>query len=298
MGPVHLRDDLGTDPRCPRQDARRVWRRGRAQPRTRVRARHREALRTRLGACSRRRVTELFRAMPVLIMMMLLYYGLPSVGIKMDPYWAVVIAPRRLQRFGARRGTARRHRIAAKGAEGGRLRNRAAQERRDAAHPVAAGSPRHAPSDHLAARGDDERHRARLYHYLPELLYLAKQFSSNVQYGRPLLPVRALSSAASTSCCASSFRASHSLWSGGSAAARADRAAPRHRRARFPCSPMIRACTRVVPSPRYSRYSESGSETGPRTEGPRSVRPFRASPSPLKGRFVHESARPAARSRA
>ncbi|QIK62127.1 amino acid ABC transporter permease [Leucobacter viscericola] len=37
-------------------------------------------------------VTELFRAVPVLVMMMLLYYGLPSVGVKMDPYWAVVIA--------------------------------------------------------------------------------------------------------------------------------------------------------------------------------------------------------------
>ncbi|QIM16669.1 amino acid ABC transporter permease [Leucobacter insecticola] len=37
-------------------------------------------------------VTELFRAVPVLVMMMLLYYGLPSVGMRMDPYWAVVIA--------------------------------------------------------------------------------------------------------------------------------------------------------------------------------------------------------------
>jgi glutamate transport system permease protein len=36
-------------------------------------------------------ITELFRAVPVLVMMMLLYYGLPSVGIKMEPYWAVVI---------------------------------------------------------------------------------------------------------------------------------------------------------------------------------------------------------------
>lgn len=37
-------------------------------------------------------ITEIFRAVPVLVMMMLLYYGLPSIGIKMDPYWAVVIA--------------------------------------------------------------------------------------------------------------------------------------------------------------------------------------------------------------
>lgn len=37
-------------------------------------------------------ITELFRAVPVLVFMMLLYYGLPVIGIKMDPYWAVVIA--------------------------------------------------------------------------------------------------------------------------------------------------------------------------------------------------------------
>ncbi|WP_426181943.1 amino acid ABC transporter permease [Microbacterium sp. TWP3-1-2b2] len=37
-------------------------------------------------------VTELFRAVPVLVLMMLLYYGLPVIGIKMEPYWAVVIA--------------------------------------------------------------------------------------------------------------------------------------------------------------------------------------------------------------
>jgi glutamate transport system permease protein len=37
-------------------------------------------------------VTELFRAVPVLVFMMLLYYGLPVLGVKMDPYWAVVLA--------------------------------------------------------------------------------------------------------------------------------------------------------------------------------------------------------------
>lgn len=37
-------------------------------------------------------ITELFRAVPVLVFMMLLYYGLPVVGVKMDPYWAVVLA--------------------------------------------------------------------------------------------------------------------------------------------------------------------------------------------------------------
>lgn len=37
-------------------------------------------------------VTEVFRAIPVLIFMILLYYGLPVVGIRMTSYWAVVIA--------------------------------------------------------------------------------------------------------------------------------------------------------------------------------------------------------------
>lgn len=35
---------------------------------------------------------EFFRAVPVLVFMLLLYYGFPVIGIKMDPYWAVVIA--------------------------------------------------------------------------------------------------------------------------------------------------------------------------------------------------------------
>lgn len=37
-------------------------------------------------------VTEVMRAVPVLVMMMLLYYGLPTLGPKLDPYWAVVLA--------------------------------------------------------------------------------------------------------------------------------------------------------------------------------------------------------------
>lgn len=37
-------------------------------------------------------VIEVLRAIPVLVFMMLLYYGLPIVGIRMSPYWAVVIA--------------------------------------------------------------------------------------------------------------------------------------------------------------------------------------------------------------
>lgn len=37
-------------------------------------------------------IVEVLRAVPVLVFMMLLYYGLPVVGVKMEPYWAVVIA--------------------------------------------------------------------------------------------------------------------------------------------------------------------------------------------------------------
>lgn len=37
-------------------------------------------------------VTEAFRAVPVLVMMMILYYGLPTLGVKTEPYWAVVVA--------------------------------------------------------------------------------------------------------------------------------------------------------------------------------------------------------------
>ena len=37
-------------------------------------------------------IIEVLRAVPVLILMMLLYYGLPVIGVKMSPYFAVVIA--------------------------------------------------------------------------------------------------------------------------------------------------------------------------------------------------------------
>lgn len=37
-------------------------------------------------------IIEVLRAVPVLIFMILLYYGLPVIGVKMPSYWAVVIA--------------------------------------------------------------------------------------------------------------------------------------------------------------------------------------------------------------
>lgn len=37
-------------------------------------------------------IVEVLRAVPVLVFMLLLYYGLPVVGIRLDNYWSVVIA--------------------------------------------------------------------------------------------------------------------------------------------------------------------------------------------------------------
>lgn len=37
-------------------------------------------------------IVEILRAIPVLVFMLLLYYGLPVVGIRLDNYWSVVIA--------------------------------------------------------------------------------------------------------------------------------------------------------------------------------------------------------------
>jgi glutamate transport system permease protein len=37
-------------------------------------------------------IVEVLRAVPVLVFMFLLYYGLPVLGVRMEPYWAVVIA--------------------------------------------------------------------------------------------------------------------------------------------------------------------------------------------------------------
>ena len=37
-------------------------------------------------------IVELLRAVPVLVFMLLLYYGMPVIGIRLSPYWAVVIA--------------------------------------------------------------------------------------------------------------------------------------------------------------------------------------------------------------
>jgi len=37
-------------------------------------------------------LTELFRAIPLILLMFLFYYGLPTIGLRMTPFWAVVLA--------------------------------------------------------------------------------------------------------------------------------------------------------------------------------------------------------------
>ncbi|GAA1324488.1 amino acid ABC transporter permease [Leucobacter albus] len=132
-------------------------------------------------------LTEIFRAVPVLIMMMLLYYGLPSVGVKMDPYWAVVIAlivyngsvlaevlragieslPRGQKEAGFAIGLRK----------SGVMRLILLPQAVRAMLPVII-------SQLVVTMKDTALGFIITY---PELLYLAKQFSSNVQFGRPLL---------------------------------------------------------------------------------------------------------------
>lgn len=132
-------------------------------------------------------VTELFRAMPVLIMMMLLYYGLPSIGVKMEPYWAVVIAlvayngsvlaevfragveslPRGQKEAGYAIGLRK----------SGVMRLILMPQAVRAMLPVII-------SQLVVTMKDTALGFIITY---PELLYLAKQLSSNVQFGRPLL---------------------------------------------------------------------------------------------------------------
>ncbi|SJN13195.1 glutamate permease [Leucobacter sp. 7(1)] len=133
-------------------------------------------------------ITEVFRAVPVLVMMMLLYYGLPSVGVRMEPYWAVVIAlviyngsvlaealragieslPRGQKEAGYAIGLRK----------SGVMRLILLPQAVRAMLPVIV-------SQLVVTMKDTALGFIITY---PELLYLAKQLSSNVQFGRPLLP--------------------------------------------------------------------------------------------------------------
>ncbi|CAG7613897.1 amino acid ABC transporter permease [Leucobacter soli] len=132
-------------------------------------------------------ITEIFRAVPVLVMMMLLYYGLPSVGVKMDPYWAVVIA------LVAYNGSVLAEALRA-GVEslprgqkeaGYAIGLRKSGVMRLILLPQAIRAMLPVIVAQLVVTMKDTALGFIITY--PELLYLAKQFSSNVQFGRPLL---------------------------------------------------------------------------------------------------------------
>ncbi|QZY51197.1 amino acid ABC transporter permease [Leucobacter tenebrionis] len=132
-------------------------------------------------------VTEICRAVPVLVMMMLLYYGLPSVGVRMEPYWAVVIAL--IVYNGSVLAEALRAGIEAlpRGQKeaGYAIGLRKSGVMRLILLPQAVRSMLPVIVAQLVVTMKDTALGFIITY--PELLYLAKQFSSNVQFGRPLL---------------------------------------------------------------------------------------------------------------
>lgn len=132
-------------------------------------------------------VTEVFRAVPVLVMMMLLYYGLPSIGVKMEPYWAVVIA------LVAYNGSVLAEALRA-GIEslprgqkeaGYAIGLRKSGVMRLILLPQAIRAMLPVIVAQLVVTMKDTALGFIITY--PELLYLAKQLSSNVEFGRPLL---------------------------------------------------------------------------------------------------------------
>lgn len=132
-------------------------------------------------------VTEIFRAVPVLVMMMLLYYGLPSVGVKMEPYWAVVIAL--IAYNGSVLAEALRAGIESlpRGQKeaGYSIGLRKSGVMRLILLPQAVRAMLPVIVAQLVVTMKDTALGFIITY--PELLYLAKQLSSNVQFGRPLL---------------------------------------------------------------------------------------------------------------
>ena len=110
-------------------------------------------------------VVELFRAIPLLILIFFIYYGPPygssrqvlAAGHRPDP----------LQRLGAGRDLPGRHQRRAPRPDRGRVRARPAQVQVHALDPAAAGVPLDAAGDRQPARGAAQGHRARLHHHLP-----------------------------------------------------------------------------------------------------------------------------------
>ncbi|MGO3146717.1 MAG: amino acid ABC transporter permease [Leucobacter sp.] len=132
-------------------------------------------------------ITELFRAVPVLVMMMILYYGLPALDVKLDPYWAVVIA------LVAYNGSVLAEALRA-GIEslprgqkeaGYAIGLRKSGVMRLILLPQAVRAMLPVIVAQLVVTMKDTALGFIITY--PELLYLAKQFSSNVQFERPLL---------------------------------------------------------------------------------------------------------------
>lgn len=132
-------------------------------------------------------ITEVFRAVPVLVMMMLLYYGLPVVGVRMDPYYAVVIAL--IVYNGSVLAEALRAGIESlpKGQReaGYSIGLRKSGVMRLVLLPQAVRAMLPVIIAQLVVTMKDTALGFIITY--PELLYLAKQLSSNVQFDRPLL---------------------------------------------------------------------------------------------------------------
>lgn len=133
-------------------------------------------------------ITELFRAVPVLVMMMLLYYGINSLGgIHVSPYWAVVVAL--IVYNGSVLAEALRAGIESlpKGQKeaGYAIGLRKNGVMRLILLPQAVRAMLPVIVAQLVVTMKDTALGFIITY--PELLYLAKQLSSNVQFGRPLL---------------------------------------------------------------------------------------------------------------
>ena len=112
-------------------------------------------------------VVEFFRAVPVLMLMIFLYFGYGAGPGGLDAFWCVVIA---LTLYNGsvlaevfRAGILGR---AARAVRGG-VRDRPAQDPGDDADPAAAGRQDHAAGDHQPVRGGAEGHQPRLRDHRP-----------------------------------------------------------------------------------------------------------------------------------
>ena len=130
---------------------------------------------------------DIFRAMPVLVVLILIYYALPFVGIRLSS-WASATHGLRLRHVGLfGGGVPLRHREHPQGPVRGRAGARPAVPA-DAAqgHPAAGGAPRHS-ADHQQLRVDVQGHVAGLDRRLPELLKEANDAQALYANPSPLI---------------------------------------------------------------------------------------------------------------